>query len=480
MSKIADFLRAGCEVTILFADLHAYLDNQKAPWELLKHRTDYYEAIIKEMLKSIGVSIEKLKFTRGTEYQLSREYSLDMYKLTTITTERNAKKAGAEVVKQTESPCLSGMLYPLLQALDEEYLKVDAQFGGVDQRKIFTLAEKCLPALGYTKRIHLMNPMVPGLAGSKMSSSEKASKIDLLDSSESIAEKIKDAFCPQGEVEKNGVLSFVKMVLFAVASSETGFTIRREERFGGDRSFKTYEELEAAYVAKEIFPLDLKNSVTYALNALLQPIRDAFKTPEMQALVARAYPKEIEGASTNEVSSVLLDDDEVDAAAAGVAAVAVSKPAAASSSAPKKGGKAAAPAAAAGPKADPNAPNDIAKLDIKVGRVLKCEKHPHAEKLFLSSIDIGEAEPRQVVSGLVGFVPIEEMQNRLVTVLTNLKPTNLVGIKSHAMILAASNAGEDTHTRARGREIHACLECDPCPDAPFLSFPPVVSRSHSG
>lgn len=46
-----------------------------------------------------------------------------------------------------------------LQALDEEYLKVDAQFGGVDQRKIFTFAEKYLPQLGYAKRAHLMNPM---------------------------------------------------------------------------------------------------------------------------------------------------------------------------------------------------------------------------------------------------------------------------------------------------------------------------------
>lgn len=46
-----------------------------------------------------------------------------------------------------------------LQALDEEYLKVDAQFGGVDQRKIFTMSEKYLPQLGYAKRIHLMNPM---------------------------------------------------------------------------------------------------------------------------------------------------------------------------------------------------------------------------------------------------------------------------------------------------------------------------------
>ena len=46
MSKISDFLRAGCEVTILLADLHAYLDNMKAPWELLKLRTEYYKEII--------------------------------------------------------------------------------------------------------------------------------------------------------------------------------------------------------------------------------------------------------------------------------------------------------------------------------------------------------------------------------------------------------------------------------------------------
>lgn len=61
MSKIADFLKAGCEVTILFADLHAYLDNMKAPWSLLELRTKYYEAVIKAMLTSIGVPLEKLK-----------------------------------------------------------------------------------------------------------------------------------------------------------------------------------------------------------------------------------------------------------------------------------------------------------------------------------------------------------------------------------------------------------------------------------
>ena len=82
-----------------------------------------------------------------------------MYRLSSVVTEHDAKKAGAEVVKQVANPLLSGLMYPGLQALDEEYLKVDAQFGGVDQRKIFTFSEKYLPILGYEKRIHLMNPM---------------------------------------------------------------------------------------------------------------------------------------------------------------------------------------------------------------------------------------------------------------------------------------------------------------------------------
>lgn len=92
-----------------------------------------------------------------------REYTLDVYRLTSVVTEHDAKKAGAEVVKQVANPLLSGLLYPGLQALDEEYLKIDAQFGGVDQRKIFTFAEKYLPILGFKKRIHLMNPMSKNL-----------------------------------------------------------------------------------------------------------------------------------------------------------------------------------------------------------------------------------------------------------------------------------------------------------------------------
>uniref|UniRef100_A0A8D3C1C3 Tyrosine--tRNA ligase n=1 Tax=Scophthalmus maximus TaxID=52904 RepID=A0A8D3C1C3_SCOMX len=287
MSKIADFLKAGCEVTILFADLHAFLDNMKAPWELLELRVKYYEQVIKAMLESIGVPLEKLKFVKGTDYQLSREYTLDVYRLSSMVTEHDAKKAGAEVVKQVDHPLLSGLLYPGLQALDEEYLKVDAQFGGVDQRKIFTLAEKYLPSLGYAKRAHLMNPMVPGLTGAKMSSSEEESKIDLLDSKEDVKKKLKKAFCEPGNIQNNGVLSFVKYVLFPLRGE---FCVKKDAKWGGDKIYTVFEEVEKDFAEEVVHPGDLKASVEVALNQLLEPIRKKFESPELRKLTNSAYP----------------------------------------------------------------------------------------------------------------------------------------------------------------------------------------------
>eukprot|EP00002_Diphylleia_rotans_P009081 TRINITY_DN1909_c0_g1_i1.p1 TRINITY_DN1909_c0_g1~~TRINITY_DN1909_c0_g1_i1.p1 ORF type:complete len:554 (+),score=163.79 TRINITY_DN1909_c0_g1_i1:54-1715(+) len=405
MSKIADFLRAGCQVTILFADLHAYLDNMKSSWDLLKYRTDYYEAIIKGMLESIGVPLEKLKFIRGTDFQLSREYTLDVYKLSSLVTEHDAKKAGAEVVKQVQNPLLSGLLYPGLQALDEEYLKVDAQFGGVDQRKIFTFAEKYLPSLGYMKRIHMMNPMVPGLTGDKMSSSVADSKIDLLDSASDVHKKLRKAFCEEGNVENNGVLSFVKMVLFPL--SKTGkFVITRREEHGGNLVFDNFADLEACFARKELYPLDLKKAVGDAINELLEPIRAKFADPKMKELVALAYP---------------VDEKKEKHGSA---------PAAASSS-----------AAAAAASDD-----EISKVDIRVGRIVSAKKHPDADSLYVEEIDCGDGDGkiRTVVSGLANFVPLEQLDNKLVAVVCNLKPVKMRGIESHAMVLAASNADHTT------------------------------------
>ncbi|MCO5580923.1 hypothetical protein L7F22_034796 [Adiantum nelumboides] len=85
------------------------------------------------------------------------------------------------------------------------------------------------------------------------------------------------------------------------------------------------------------------------------------------------------------------------------------------------------------------APVDITRLDIRVGKILTAQKHPDADSLYVEEIDVGEPTPRTVVSGLVKYIPLEAMQNRMVCVLCNLKPATMRGIKSQAMVLAASN-----------------------------------------
>ena len=279
MFKIADFLKAGCEVTILFADIHAYLDNMKCTWELLEYRTKYYELIIKEMLKLVEVPLDKLKFITGREFQTQPKYTLDMYKLSALATTRDTKKAGAEVVKQQETPKMSSLLYPILQALDEVYLGVDAQFGGVDQRKIFMFAREFLPKIGYEKRIHLMNSLVPGLGESgKMSSSEPNSKIDFDDFDETIKKKINKAFSIDGQVENNGLLAILKYVIFIkLAHEKRDFIVNRPEKYGGKIVFKTYEEVEKAFAAKELVSADLKQALAEEVIKFITPIRNVLQ-----------------------------------------------------------------------------------------------------------------------------------------------------------------------------------------------------------
>ncbi|KAF8920311.1 tyrosine tRNA ligase [Mucidula mucida] len=317
LTKISDFLRADVEVTVLLADVHAFLDNMKAPLELVAHRTKYYQFILLAVFKSLGIPVTKLRFVEGSSYQLTREYNMDNYKLCATVSEHDAKKAGAEVVKQVESPLLSGLLYPGLQALDEQYLGVDFQFGGVDQRKIFTFAELYLPRLGYKKRAHLMNAMVPGLAGGKMSSSDPNSKIDFLDSPELVRKKVKAAFCEEGNVEDNGLLAFAEAVLFPAsqlrqdhikeasgasveyplsfvsenAPEGTLFSIERDEKFGGSLHYSTFADMKADFASKAIHPKDLKVSVGSAINKLLDPIRADFQAnEEWQNIEKLAYP----------------------------------------------------------------------------------------------------------------------------------------------------------------------------------------------
>jgi tyrosyl-tRNA synthetase len=130
MIKLAELLAADCEVTVLLADIHAFLDSMKSTPELVQYRVKYYQFMISAMLKAIGVSIDKLKFVIGSSYQQTPDYIFDIFRLSSVVSEHDAKRAGAEIVKQSKNAPLSSLMYPILQILDEEHLHVDVQLGG--------------------------------------------------------------------------------------------------------------------------------------------------------------------------------------------------------------------------------------------------------------------------------------------------------------------------------------------------------------
>jgi tyrosyl-tRNA synthetase len=287
--KLADFLKAGFKVKLLLADLHGALDN--TPWELLENRFKYYSIVIPAMFESIGADIKNFEIVKGSDFQTKKEFMFDMLKMSTFASVHDCKKAASDVVKQSDNPKLSGLIYPIMQALDEEYLDVDIQYGGIDQRKILMFAREYLPKLGYRRRIEIMTPLIPGLsAGGKMSSSDKSSKIDLIDTEADIKKKLNSAFCPEGIVEDNGVLAFCKYILFTIKQDNNEeFVIKRPEKFGGNVNYKTYEELEKDFKEKKMHPMDLKQSLAEEINKLIEPIRKRVNSKE--ELVKKAYPE---------------------------------------------------------------------------------------------------------------------------------------------------------------------------------------------
>ena len=81
---------------------------------------------------------------------------------------------------------------------------------------------------------------------------------------------------------------------------------------------------------------------------------------------------------------------------------------------------------------------DFSKLDFVVGKILECKKHPNADKLLISQVDIG-SEVRQIVSGIANRYAPEDIVGKKVIVLRNLKPANLRGERSEGMLICASN-----------------------------------------
>lgn len=350
MLKIADYLLAGCEVTILIADVHAFLDNMKSSLELIDHRAKYYTKVIQNMLLSMNIDISNLKFIKGSSFQLSEKYTMDVYKANSQISCKMAQHAGAEVVKQSDNPMMNGLLYPTLQALDEEYLGIDIFAGGIDQRKIAMHAKTIMPKLGYNKRSYFLTKMVSGLrtskkevsenisyeinkegiknmidnvngnddliaklqtiidehnnnknkeniSNTKMSASNHDSKIDILDSKKQISSKINKCYCLGGDINDNSLIDILEQMIFPILTYKNlNFVINRKEKFGGPIIYTNINDVKKDFITNidenefKLHPGDLKLGIIDSLDLIIKPVRDIFISKEMQELLKLAYP----------------------------------------------------------------------------------------------------------------------------------------------------------------------------------------------
>jgi tyrosyl-tRNA synthetase len=288
--KLADFIRAGFDVTVLIADLHAHLDDEKSPFDLLDARSRYYQTAIEAMIETAGAPSDRVTFVRGRDFELDEEYFIELLQMAAETTISRTQRAGSEVVRQSDNPKLGGLIYPLMQSLDVAALEADIAYGGIDQRGIYMLSRELLPEQGHKKPLCVFAPLLSGLTGGKMSASDAASKVNLTDDADTIQEKLNKAYCPQGQVDDNGVLEYVRFLVFPVLEERNeSFRVERPEKFGGNLTYETYADLETDFVSEELHPQDLKNAAASYIDDVLAPIRE--KLLENPDLLQEAYPE---------------------------------------------------------------------------------------------------------------------------------------------------------------------------------------------
>jgi tyrosyl-tRNA synthetase len=274
-NKLIDLQEAGFEVVILLADVHAYL-NDKGTFAEIRETADR----MKQQFIAYGLDEERTEFVLGSEYQLDEEYVLDLHALELETTVARAQRAMAEI-QRGEHAKVSQMVYPLMQALDIEYLDLDLAVGGLDQRKVHMLAREELPSVGYESRPALHTPILADLTTGvgKMSSSEGVT-ISMEDSTEDLAEKVNSAYCPptadpepddEGNERENPVLQIFQYHVFPRFEE---VVVERPEKYGGDLEYESYEALAADLESGELHPADAKSALAASLDELVAPGRE--------------------------------------------------------------------------------------------------------------------------------------------------------------------------------------------------------------
>jgi tyrosyl-tRNA synthetase len=303
MQKIKDLQDAGVEVQILLADWHTWL-NKKLDGTLETAQRlgrEYFQEAYKAAALCVDADPENINFVLGSELytELGNEYWGKVVKVAKATTlARMMRSTTIMGRKEAEISDTAMLIYPAMQSADIFALRANIAHAGTDQRNVHVVAREAASALDEKKPVaihhHLLQGLLPpvlvtdeqgnkslDVEAAKMSKSKPDSAIYIHDDPETIRRKIKAAYAPEGETEFNPILDWTKYLIFYLPN--TTFVVKRDEKWGGDLTYTSYENLEKDYADKKLHPMDLKNAVAEWLIEKLEPARKYFEDPKRKA-----------------------------------------------------------------------------------------------------------------------------------------------------------------------------------------------------
>jgi tyrosyl-tRNA synthetase len=284
--NINKMIKAGAHFKMWVADWHAWANNKMGgDLEKIQIVGKYFI----EVWKACGMDLNNVEFVWASDGVKDPEY----WKLVMKIAIKNSLKRVIRTVEimgreETETLQVSQIIYPCMQAADIFYLQADIAQLGLDQRKVNMMARETAPILGLWKPISCSHHMLMGLQQPslerldavdraiklKMSKSKPDTAIFMTDTKEDIDRKLSKAWCPEKQVKENPVLEYCKYIVFEKYDK---FDIKRPDKFGGNLTINSYNELEGLYAEGKIHPLDLKKATSYYINELVRPVREHFE-----------------------------------------------------------------------------------------------------------------------------------------------------------------------------------------------------------
>ncbi|MEK6890570.1 MAG: tyrosine--tRNA ligase [Nanoarchaeota archaeon] len=282
--NIKVMLKADVKFKLWLGDYFAFInDKLGGDLERIKRAGEYFI----EVWKACGVDTSKVEILWASDKMDSLQYWDRVLRVAKETTLNRSLRATTIMGrKEGELQSTAQVFYPSMQVSDIFELDVDICQLGLDQRRANILGREIADKLKWKKPVVVSHHMIMGLQGiqpgadkeeiimaSKMSKSKPETSIYMHDTEQEIKKKLSKAYCPEKIIEGNPLFDYLKYLIFKKYST---IKIERPEKFGGNLEVN-YQQLVKIYEKGDLHPADLKNTVAFYLNEMIEPVRNYFE-----------------------------------------------------------------------------------------------------------------------------------------------------------------------------------------------------------